>query len=120
MSHRIEKINELIHKELDTLLKRELSLDPGVFVTIVKVDTTRDLRYTRVFVSVFPPNRSEYVGKTLLRERKRVQVLLNKKLHMKPLPKIDFSLDATEIKADEVEKLLMQIKKERNGEGGEE
>jgi ribosome-binding factor A len=109
MSNRIEKINGLIKSLMGEILARELSLKPGVFITISKVDTSSDLRYTRIFLSVFPEKDIEYVEKTLEKEMYGIQGELNRKLSMKPLPKIQFKTDMTEVKADEIEKLLKQI-----------
>jgi len=109
MSARTVKINELVKQHVNDIILKELSLKSGVFVTIAKVDTTPDLRYTRIFVSVFPEKEIDYVEKTLTKELYRIQGALNKKLHMRPLPKIQFITDLTESKADEIEKLLKQI-----------
>lgn len=109
MSERILKINELIRKHISEIISRDLSLKAGVFVTVAKVDTTPDLRYTRIFVSIFPEKEIDYAAKTLQKELYRIQGKLNKKLAMRPLPKIEFKIDMTESKADEIEKLLKQI-----------
>ncbi len=109
MSQRIEKINQVIKKNINDILTQDLSLKEGVFVTIAKVDTTPDLRYTRIFVSVFPEADINYVLKTLQKEISKIQGKLNKKLYMKPLPKVEFKIDMTEIEADKIEKLLKEI-----------
>lgn len=109
MSTRIEKINDLVRQNVDEILLKELSLKEGIFITIAKVDTTPDLRYTRIFVSIFPEKEISYAIKTLEKELYKIQGLLNKKLHLKPLPKVEFKLDTTEQKADEIEKLLKEI-----------
>jgi ribosome-binding factor A len=109
MSERIHKINELIRAHINEIILKDLSLKGGVFVTIAKVDTTPDLRYTRIFISVFPEKERDYVMKTLAKEIYEIQGKLNRKLHMRPLPKIVFSLDTTESKADEIERLLKEL-----------
>ena len=109
MSNRIDKINELIQHNIAEIITQELDLKSGVFVTVAKVDTTSDLRYTRVFVSIFPEKEMDYAMKTLEKEIYRIQGMLNKKLSMKPLPRIEFKLDLTESKADEIEKLLKKL-----------
>lgn len=111
MSERIQKINSLVQQHIGEIISQDLNLKPGVFVTVAKVDTTPDLRYTRVFVSIFPEKDIDYVEKTLKKEMYRIQGSLNKKLHMRPLPKIEFRTDMTESKADEIEKLIEQTKK---------
>ena len=109
MPARLPRINELIKKHISEIISRELDLKPGVFVTVAKVDTTPDLRYTRIFVSIFPEKEIKYGAKTLEKELYQIQGALNKKLSMRPLPKIEFKIDMTESKADEIEKLLKNI-----------
>lgn len=109
MSSRISKINDLIRQHINDIILKDLSLKGGVFVTIAKVDTTPDLRYTRIFVSIFPENETGYVMKALEKNMYSLQGKLNKKLHMRPLPKIEFRLDKTESQADEIERLLKEI-----------
>lgn len=112
MSFRIQKVNSLIREQISDIFSKELDLKPGVFLTILKVDTTADLRYTNVFVSVFPEKDGNYVVTALKNERNNIQKTLNKKLHMKVIPKIVFKLDNTEAQADEIEKILRQIENE--------
>jgi ribosome-binding factor A len=109
VNNRIEKINELIKQKVSDIILKDLSLKEGVFVTITKVDTTPDLRYTRVFISVFPDSEIAYVEKTLRKEIYKLQGKLNRVLHMKPLPKLEFRFDFTEVRADEIEKILREI-----------
>jgi ribosome-binding factor A len=109
MSLRISKINELIRRNIDDILLKDLSLKEGVFITVAKVDTTPDLRYTRVSISVYPEQEVNYAQISLKNELFKIQGLLNKKLHMRPLPKLEFRIDFTEARADVIEKLLKEI-----------
>jgi len=109
VSDRLPKINELIRKHVSEIISRDLSLKAGVFVTIAKVDTTPDLRYTRIFISIFPEKEIAYTVKTLRKELYQIQGKLNKRLVMHPLPKLQFKVDMTESGADKIEKLLKQI-----------
>lgn len=109
MSERITKLNKLIKQHLGEIFQRELSLKPGLFLTIAKVDTTPDIRYTRVSISVFPYKESDYALKTLNKEIYSIQGALNKKLAMRPLPRIEFILDSTEEEADKIEKILKEV-----------
>lgn len=106
---RIIKVNELLRKLLGEIMERELSLKKGVFITIAKIDTSRDLRYTRMFISVFPEQESHYITETLKKELPKIQKELYSKLHMKPMPKLSFEIDTTAQEADVVEKLLKEI-----------
>lgn len=109
MSERTVKLNKLIKRHLGEIFLKELSLKPGLFLTVSKVDTTSDLRYTQVFISVFPYNESDYAIKTLSKELYSIQGSLNKKLSMRPLPRLEFKLDSTEEEADKIEKILINL-----------
>ena len=111
MTHsRIDRVNELIKETLAKIISEEIDFPSGVFVTVVKVDTSRDLRYARVFLSVFPEKRFGEIFRLLEKRIYFLQGKLNKKLSMKPLPRIEFVVDKTEVEADKIEKLLKEIK----------
>ena len=107
--NRIDRVNELIRTTIAEIISREVEMPPGVFATVVKVDTSRDLRYARVFVSVFPEKKFGTAKKILISKIYFIQGKLNKKLSMKPLPRIEFVADYTETEADKIEKLLKEI-----------
>ena len=83
MSDRIPKINTLVKQYIGEIILRDLSLKPGVFVTVSKVDTSPDLRYTRVFVSIFPEKETDYAEKTLIKEVYHIQGKFNQKMKLK-------------------------------------
>lgn len=65
-SNRIGRINEEIQRELSDLLRTVK--DPRVqktMVSVTRVDTTSDLRYAKVFVSVYDKEQSKEVMKGL-------------------------------------------------------
>lgn len=109
MFSRIDRINELIKETLASIIQKEAEIPPGIFLTVTRVDTSRDLRCVKVFVSVFPEKK---FGKTIKHLVKRIYLIqgkLNRKLHMKPLPRIEFVVDKTEAEADKIEKILKEI-----------
>jgi ribosome-binding factor A len=105
-------MNKLIKQQVSEIISRELNLKPGVFVTVLKVDTSRDIRYTHIFISIFPEKETDYVLETLKKEVYFIQGELNKKLFLKIIPRIEFFVDTTELNADNIEKILNEIKKE--------
>ena len=112
----MEQINELIRQQIGEIIMREVSLKGGVFLTVAKVDTSKDLRYTRISLGIYPETETRYVLESLRKELFGIQGSLNKKLHLRPLPRIQFVADSTEQEADEVEKILHKIHSEKNEE----
>jgi ribosome-binding factor A len=113
MSFRIDQINEVIRRNMGEIISREISLKPGIFVTITKVDTARDLGYSHIFISIFPEKEAGYVMETLRKEIYEIQGILNRRLHLKKLPHIEFRIDRTELKADEIEKIFKTLENEK-------
>lgn len=113
MSKRIEKVNQLIKEKLAEIIRKELSLKNTVLVTIVKVDTSRDLRYSKALLSIYPETDKNYVLKTLRKESRKIHKVLHQELFMKPLPKINFIIDENQEKISETEKVFQKIRDEK-------
>lgn len=110
MTHRIAQVNELLRHEVNDLLVSELELPQGCLVTITAVETSKDLRHAKIWVSVLP---AYLIPKALDKLKANVghlQFLLNKRLATRPLPRIRFVVDKTEEQASEIEQLLDRIK----------
>jgi ribosome-binding factor A len=112
MGFRLERLNELFKKEVGQLFLRELDFPPDILVTITKVETRNDLVVTYIFVSVWPLAKWPVVEKILRSNVYHIQKKIDKRLKMKPVPKIIFKKDEGQIKAARVAEILNQINKE--------
>ena len=110
MKERINRINELIRKTIAIILSKEIFLGKDVLATVQKVDTSKDLKYSKIWISVFPFNESGRVLKILEKRKSHIQKELGNFVKIKFLPKIEFKIDETEEKADKIEKILKKIK----------
>lgn len=113
MTRRIEKINELIKRELGSIISREFEVEPGILVTITEAKTSSDLTSAAIGVTVWPEAKRQEVFHKLDRAAGFFQSLLNKKLRMKPIPKISFWLDNRVAEAGKVEELLEKVKNDK-------
>src|SRR5260370_39743175 len=52
MKHRLERVNEVVKRELSELILRDLNFEPAVLVTITAVDISPDLKQCHVYVIV--------------------------------------------------------------------
>ncbi|MEK7503480.1 MAG: 30S ribosome-binding factor RbfA [Patescibacteria group bacterium] len=111
---RIPQVNQLIKKELGQILLREGDFSKNVLVTITRVETSRNLIDASVYVSVLPENQSQGILETLNRRIFHFQQLLNKRLRMRPIPKIQFLEEKETAQAGRIEQLLEEIKIKRN------
>ena len=110
MSHRIIQINQLIQEVLGEIIQKEYQIPSDALLTILAVETSSDLLYSKIIISVFPIDVEKSVLEYLNKNIFDIQQNLNKKLAMRPIPKIRFELDRTEFEAEKIEKLLEEIK----------
>lgn len=109
---RIEKVNSLLEREIGQILQREIIFPADVLVTLTRVDSTANLIETKVYISVLPDQKADQVMDILKRNIYDIQQKINRKLNMRPIPKIIFVIDKDASKAGRVEELLNQLKKE--------
>ncbi|MFZ5559313.1 MAG: ribosome-binding factor A [Patescibacteria group bacterium] len=108
MSERIKKINQLIKKKIADILLKDIFIK-DVLITVQNVDTTKDLKYTKIKVSVMPFERSKEVLKILEKQSPKIQKKLNSFLKIKFVPKIIFKIDEAEERASRIEKILRKL-----------
>lgn len=114
MSQRTDRLDSQIQQELMDLFQREMA-DPRIgFATVTRVETTRDLRYARVWVSV--------LGTDEERERslKALQVAtpwlrrrLGDRLTLRHVPELSIRLDESIASGDRVLRLLRELDEEK-------
>ena len=93
-SNRINRINEEIQKELSNLLRTVK--DPRVqdtMISITRVETTPDLRYTKVYVSFLQENKADDAMKGLKSAAGYLRRQLGSNLKLRYAPEIVWALD---------------------------
>jgi ribosome-binding factor A len=107
---RLDRVNQLIKEEISTLLQRELK-DPRLgFVTVTDVETAKDLRLAKVFVSVLGDERQWASSLAALASaRGFVRNWLRQHLDLRVTPEIDFRADRSMEHAAKIQSLLKQV-----------
>ena len=113
-NNRIDKVNSLLEQEISKIIQREVAFPDGVLVTLTSVDTAPNLTQAKAYISAYPEEKGEEVLKVLNKEVWDIQQELNKKLHMRPIPKIIFVLDKKQAEAGKIEEILTKIKNEND------
>lgn len=109
MSHRVQKVNQLLKKELGRLLLREGDFPRDVLVTITRVESAADLKSARVYVSVIPETKTQRVLQRLNRGLYDLQRKLYERLKMRPVPQLQFVQEEKTREAGRIEELLARI-----------
>ena len=109
MKHRMLRVNEIVRRELSTIVTRDLIFD-DVLVTINHVDVTPDLKNGHVFVSVLGSGSRGAVIELLEKNRTHLQAEMAKKVVLKYTPHLVFHLDDSTERGARVIKILEEIK----------
>jgi len=110
MDHRIEKIEALIQTILAEMIARDFRTSRETIISVTKVKASGNLQEAKVYISVLPDQKRDQVVHALEREAAFLQKTLNRKLRMRPVPKIIFVADANPAQAQQVETILEELK----------
>lgn len=123
MNNRIQRVNQLIKKEVSQIILREVDFPKDVLVTVTRVETSTNLIQSKIYISVMLSSTSPFVGRggpkdkhtqvleILNRQIYNLQQRLNKRLKMRPIPRIKFLEEEKTAEAGRIEELLEEIHK---------
>jgi ribosome-binding factor A len=111
--NRVSRVNQLIKEELSRIVLLEVDFPEGVLVTLTRADVSANLIEAKVYVSVLPEDRAGQVLKTLSSKIYSMQQQLNKRLNMRPIPKIRFVEERNTAEAGKIEELLEEIHRDK-------
>jgi ribosome-binding factor A len=110
MTQRTDRIDELLRQEIGQALEREVT-DPRIgFVTVTKVETTPDLAYAKVWVSIIgTPDERKQTLTALRGAMPFVRHGLGKKLTLRRVPQLEVRLDETIERGTRVLQILNEL-----------
>ena len=119
-NRRPDRVAEGIREEIATFLQAEGLGDPRVtgLVTVTAVESARDLRSARVFVSYLGAEEErEHVLGALAALAPRMRGHVGRALRLRVAPELHFRLDDSVARAARIESLLKQIRDNEAGVG---
>ena len=120
MKKRVQRVNELIKRELGKILLTEIELPKGTLATLTRVETSPDLNHAKVFISCLPKSQAANTLKIVNKEIYHLQQKLNKRLKMKFVPKIGFWEEKETERAGKIEEILEMVKNEKSPKQGKQ
>jgi ribosome-binding factor A len=111
---RADRVNALLQRELATLISEELR-DPRIsFPTVTSVETTKDLKTARVFVSVLGGDDAVASTMRALNEaRPYIRHEVGERTDLRFVPEIEFVSDRSAARAARISKLLHDANPDR-------
>lgn len=109
MSQRIDRINELLRREIGQVVQKDYEWH-GALVTISAVEVTQDLKEGKVWTSVLGGNASNVIDK-LNREHGAIQGRVMKRVVLKSTPVLRFVHDNSASRGVDIVNLLEEVDK---------
>jgi ribosome-binding factor A len=109
MSRRTDRVNELLRREIGTVIQKDYEWH-GKLVTVSEVETTQDLKEAKVWTSVLGGDASPVIDK-LNREHGSIQGKVMKRVVLKSTPVLHFRHDASAVRGVDIVNLLEEVDK---------
>lgn len=108
MKHRLLRVNEIVKRELSTIIGREITFVDAL-VTVNQVDVTPDLRNAHVYIGVLGKGSAQAAMTQLDDHRAVLQSELAKHVVLKYTPHLVFHLDDSIERGTRVFQILQEI-----------
>lgn len=110
---RIEKVNEMLKSTISSIIARDIEIN-DVLVTVTHIDTSPDLKNTKISVSIIPKNLTGTALAKLKQNTGLIAKEINKQTTLRRTPKISWVIDGTESYLASIEESFREIEEERN------
>jgi ribosome-binding factor A len=93
VKHRLNRVNEVLKRELGELVRREFTFEAKL-VTVHQVDVTPDLKKAHVYIGVIGTKEERHAAMAQLHDRRAaLQNELARRVVLKQTPQLFFTLD---------------------------
>ncbi len=107
---RIEKVNQLMKREISIILQQEFQDPKLMFVTVISVDVSRDLRSAVVYYSFLGDDqRGQAIAKTLDQLSSYIRKLIGQRVRLRYTPQFRFVVDKSIEYGARIEKTFREI-----------
>lgn len=112
-SNRMNKINEELKKVIGSVINNQLK-NPRLtgIISVTKVQTTPDLRYARVYISMFNEKSKKETLSILKRSAGFVRSEVARKVNLRMTPELVFLLDDSMEYGSRIDEILSKITKD--------
>lgn len=111
MSHRIERVNQLIRQEISELLHLEIK-DPRLssFISVTEVVTSQDLKHARVYISFISNQQEKQAALDALAGASNfLRKEMARKLRLRRIPELSFHWDDSIERGTHIIDLIDQV-----------
>lgn len=113
-NNRMNKVNEELKREIGTIISLKMNnsaLKKGL-ISVTKVDTSPDLKYAKVFVSMINVGNKKDTLKALKKSSGFIRTEIAKNVNLKYTPELIFEFDESIEYGDRIDNILKEITKD--------
>ncbi|MCX7867314.1 MAG: 30S ribosome-binding factor RbfA [Limisphaera sp.] len=111
-SHRIERVRELLKREIGSVIRREFPVEEVGLVSVNDVEVSGDLRRAVVFVSILGSAEQQRKSVQRLQEQRwRIQDLVARSVVLKYIPVLRFVVDDSIARGNRVLQILEELER---------
>ena len=112
MNIKIERINHMIMEEISKILMLEVKDEDIKFVTVTDCDTSNDLSYCKVYVTVLEQEKKDETLKALNNASSFIRGELAKRIEIRHIPELKFIYDESIFYGEKIDKIIDEISEE--------
>ena len=112
MNIKIERINHMIMEEVSKILMLEVKDEDIKFVTVTDCDTSNDLSYCKVYVTVLEQEKRDETLKALNNASSFIRGELAKRIEIRNIPELKFIYDESVFYGEKIDKIIDEINEE--------
>jgi len=111
-SLRLQRVRELLKREIGEAVRREFHVSEAGLITVNDVDVAGDLKSATVFISILGNPDQQKRGFQLLNEhRVRLQGFIGRAVVLKYTPKLKFAFDDSIVRGNRVLQIIEELEK---------
>lgn len=111
-SHRLQRVRELLKREIGEAIRRELPVERAGLITVNDVEVSGDLRHASVFIGILGSAEQQRAGLAMLRKyRVRIQDLIAKAVVLKYTPRLRFVVDDSVARGNRVLEIIAELER---------
>ena len=110
-NNRMQKVNEELKREIGTIITTKMNntnLKKGL-ISVTSVETSSDLKYARVYVSMINVGNKKEALKALKKSSGFIRTEIAKKVNLKNTPELIFEFDESIEYGDRIDNILKEI-----------
>ena len=111
---KIERLNHAFQQEISMIIMREIKDEDIKFVTITGVDTTSDLSFAKVYVTVLDEAKKKETLEALNGASHFIRGKLSERVEIRHTPELKFIYDSSIAYGNHIEDIIEKIHQEDN------